>query len=501
MISSIMENPLLIKELRSRMRGARAYWMLFAYLVILSLALVIAYVTWWRAGSGSGGSFVVGRIFFQTLFYVQLGLVCLIAPGLTAGAITVEKEQRTYDLLALTPMKARSMVIGKLISAVSFVLLLTISSLPLVSVCFLLGGVSPGEVFLSYLALLLAAFVYGGLGLMWSSMARNTATATVMTYGTGLIIFWGTGMLAAGEALRAVNPAGTLAFAMEMEDYFLFSLPAWIPGLIVNALAGVLFVMVSARKIDSYATDTSVGLRIVSLLLYSALIFFGFGWLFASRVSGSIDSDGLLLFISMFIVLTLLLILTPIFTTGEPDREGSKALRMPIFRGWTRLFRGRLESGMPFLLLLLAASIGLFLAGYSLIGKRIPAAISLDIPLAAFLIFVVVTAFGGIQLLLSSALRSRWAALASGYLIIAILILLPLIVLPASIGPQQMGDFKLVWTPLYLNPHIALMSLFPDVFQEIPDPAGDVVPFFLATNLIYMLIAAFVLLKLRRVIS
>jgi ABC-type transport system involved in multi-copper enzyme maturation permease subunit len=480
------------------MRGSKAYWMLFAYLVVLSFALVMAYLFWWKGNRVSGESFVVGRVFFQTLYYVQLGLVCLIAPGLTAGAITIEKEQRTYDLLAVTPMKARTMVIGKLISAISFVLLLTISSLPLVSVCFLLGGVSPSEVFFAYLALLLTAFVYGSLGLMWSSVARNTATATVMTCGTALIIFLGTGIFSAGEALRAVNPAGALAYAMEMEDYFLFSLPAWLPSLILNGLAGTLFLMVSTRKIDSYETDKSVGLRIMSLLLYSAIIFFTFGWLFANHRSG-FETGSELLLTSMFIVLTLLLILTPIFTSGEPDKEGIKRLRMPIFRGWTGLFRGRLDSGMPFLLLLWAVSIGLFLAGYLLMNQRIPTEIGLLLLVSAFLVLVVVIALGGIGLLLSCALRSRWAALASGYLIIAILILLPLIVLPISMGPEVTSGFKPALLPLYLNPHMALMSLFQDVVQDLPDPTGDIIPFFFVTTVIYMLIAALVLVKLRRV--
>ena len=43
------ENPVLTKELRTRMRGSRAYWILFAYLFVLSLILFFAYLTWWQS--------------------------------------------------------------------------------------------------------------------------------------------------------------------------------------------------------------------------------------------------------------------------------------------------------------------------------------------------------------------------------------------------------------------------------------------------------------------
>ena len=483
------------------MRGSKAYWMLLAYLMILSIAMIMVYLFWWRINRESGGSFVVGRIFFQTLFYVQVGLVCLIAPGLTSGAITIEKEQRTYDLLAVTPMEARSMVIGKLISALSFVLLLMVSSVPLVSVCFLLGGVSPGEVLFAYLALLLTAFMYGALGLMWSSVARNTATATLMTYCTVFILFLGTLALVEADALKAVNPIGAFLYATNMEKYFSFSMPGWIPGLILNALAGILFMMVAIRKIDSYATDTSLGLRIQSLVLYFAVVFFVFGWLFGVHYPlGWMESDGELLMVIWLIVLTFLLILTPIFTTGELERDEQRGLGTFLSHGWKHLFRGRIESGIPFIVLLLAVSVLLFVLGFPIMGKKIPVEVGLDLPVLVILVLMVVAAFGAIELLLSSLLRSRWAALASGYLIMAILILLPLIVLPGSLRPEEIVGFKPLWIPLYLNPHMALMSLFPDVMPDLPDPASDI-PFLCITTLVYALIGAMVFVKLRRVLA
>jgi ABC-2 type transport system permease protein len=149
-----LDNPVITKELRGRMRGARTYWLLFGYLLLLSLILFFSYLGWWNSHSnamdvgGASAGFTVGRTFFKTLFYSQAVMIALITPALTAGAISIEREQRTYEMLRGTVLRPGSIVWGKLASSVSFVALLLTSSLPLLSLCFLLGGVSPGEVFL-----------------------------------------------------------------------------------------------------------------------------------------------------------------------------------------------------------------------------------------------------------------------------------------------------------------------------------------------------------------
>lgn len=39
MLNALLDNPVVTKELRGRMRGTRTYWLLFGYLLILSLVL------------------------------------------------------------------------------------------------------------------------------------------------------------------------------------------------------------------------------------------------------------------------------------------------------------------------------------------------------------------------------------------------------------------------------------------------------------------------------
>ena len=82
-----LDNPVITKELRGRMRGARTYWLLFGYLLLLSLILFFSYLGWWNQhssemerGSASAG-FTVGRTFFEILFYSQAVMIALITPA------------------------------------------------------------------------------------------------------------------------------------------------------------------------------------------------------------------------------------------------------------------------------------------------------------------------------------------------------------------------------------------------------------------------------------
>ena len=53
------------------------------------------------------------------------------------------------------------------------------------------GGVSPGEVFGTYLSLALAAFVFGSIGILCSASIRSTAAVTVATYAAVILLFVG----------------------------------------------------------------------------------------------------------------------------------------------------------------------------------------------------------------------------------------------------------------------------------------------------------------------
>src|SRR4030095_5483062 len=93
-------NPVLVKELRGRMRGPRAFILLTAYLLILGAVTLLLYAALGsNPGSDLNAGRRIGKALFLTIATVALIEVCVITPALTAGGIAGEKERQTYDLL------------------------------------------------------------------------------------------------------------------------------------------------------------------------------------------------------------------------------------------------------------------------------------------------------------------------------------------------------------------------------------------------------------------
>ena len=116
-ILSWILNPVLVKELRSRMRGVRAFATLTGVLLFLTLVTYTIYqITVVQARFSSAPvSPIVGQVVFASLAFLEMILVCAIAPAVTAGILSAEKEKQTYDMLLATPIHPTSILWGKLI--------------------------------------------------------------------------------------------------------------------------------------------------------------------------------------------------------------------------------------------------------------------------------------------------------------------------------------------------------------------------------------------------
>ncbi|WP_438431669.1 ABC transporter permease [Gorillibacterium sp. sgz500922] len=192
-----MVNPVLGKEFRLRMRTLRSPLALLFYLVAFGgIALAFLYIT-----RGINGTAAVSfnpsqsRELFYVLSVVQLGLIGFMTPGLTAGVISGEREKQTLNMLLTTEQSSTAIVLSKLASSLSFMLLLVLSTLPIYGIVFLYGGISPsqlGKVFLFYVFTMAAL---GSFGVLFSTIIKRTVTSVIVTYGTSLFLFGGTGIL------------------------------------------------------------------------------------------------------------------------------------------------------------------------------------------------------------------------------------------------------------------------------------------------------------------
>jgi ABC-2 type transport system permease protein len=194
---NLAENPITIKELRGRMRGRRAFAVLTAYLTVVSLFVTFIYLTVALSADYTTTYNSVGQAIFFGIVFIQATLVIFIGPAFTSGAISGEKERQTYELLRTTLLSPASFVAGKLISALSYVFLLLLSSIPILSLAFMFGGVAFSELLISQLLLAASAITYAMLGLFFSSRARSSTAASVATYAVVFFFTLGTPVLAA----------------------------------------------------------------------------------------------------------------------------------------------------------------------------------------------------------------------------------------------------------------------------------------------------------------
>lgn len=185
-------NPVLAKELRDRVRTWRSPLLITLYIGILGGIGGLFFYTQTYGGIGGPRILRMGIEIFNMLAVMQLLLIAFLTPGMTAGVISGERERQTLPLLLITRLNPFAVVTGKLFSAISYILLLVIVSLPLFSVVFFFGGMSMRE-FLQAVGIYLATtLTLGSIGMLCSAFFKRTAVAIVVTYGITFFLLVGT---------------------------------------------------------------------------------------------------------------------------------------------------------------------------------------------------------------------------------------------------------------------------------------------------------------------
>ena len=183
-------NAIIVKELRGRMRGRRAFIILTIHVLLLaafawmferineeSIAQMGMY-----GGQATYASASVGRGIFVGLLMLQTLMVAVLAPAATAGAISSEREHQTLELLTVTPISSLAIVLGKLISALAWIFVLVLASIPVTALVFVFGGVAPDDVIRGYIVLFATVIGLGSIGIFFSALTRRTGASTGLTF-------------------------------------------------------------------------------------------------------------------------------------------------------------------------------------------------------------------------------------------------------------------------------------------------------------------------------
>jgi ABC-2 type transport system permease protein len=257
-----LSNPLMVKELRGRMRGARAFVVLSVYLLLLSCFTSIIYYAFSVSSSGPGGGMAMaeaGKVIFYSVVVIEIFMVSFVTPGFTSSAISGEKERQTYEVLRTTLLPAHKVVAGKFSSALTYMVLLILAAVPLESLAFVLGGVVAAELVLALIVLCVAAVFFASVGLFFSSFLRSTLAATILTYVVSLLTTIGLPVLVivlasvTGAALYGSAPGGIEPWIWEAVTIYAVILLAGLSP--ISAAVGTELLLVEQDVIFYYQQD------------------------------------------------------------------------------------------------------------------------------------------------------------------------------------------------------------------------------------------------------
>ncbi len=176
----LLENPVLQRELLVNLRMTRAFVLLFLYLGMLGAVVFLAWPQERQLDLTTNPE--ASRRLVNLVFLGQYLLASMMAPSFAAGAITGEKERKSYEMLLASPLRPGAIVLGKLLASLCHLLLLVVASLPIVMLCLPLGGVSLYEALAAYLGLILSVITFGMISLAASSYFRRTSASLVVSY-------------------------------------------------------------------------------------------------------------------------------------------------------------------------------------------------------------------------------------------------------------------------------------------------------------------------------
>lgn len=189
-----MINPILERELKTRMRTWKTPIMMTIYLGIIAIMMLIYFLITKQARIYGGVGFEPSMAIsiYNTMLIGQFIILMFVVPILTATSISGERERQTLDLMLCSDISPWKIIFGKMTAALSFVLLLVFSAMPFLGISLLFGGVGLEDVIKIILYYMLTSIMVSALGLYCSTRFKRVITSIVVAYFIMGIMFVGT---------------------------------------------------------------------------------------------------------------------------------------------------------------------------------------------------------------------------------------------------------------------------------------------------------------------
>lgn len=182
-------NPIAVRLVQRASARTKHLTLRAAFLGAMIVVLLWALVTNTRGDEMSFRDLAaVGARSFELAAYVQVAMICVLAPVFMAGAIAREADPRTWDILLTTPLTPAQIVLGNLLGRLFFIFALLLASVPLLAVTQYFGGV-PGTSILASYAIAAGAALFVGSAAVGLSVSRVVGRRAVFAFYVSIVLF------------------------------------------------------------------------------------------------------------------------------------------------------------------------------------------------------------------------------------------------------------------------------------------------------------------------
>lgn len=173
-------NPILKNELKLSVRTPKIAIIIMAVNGILAGFGIFSLVS--LVGNSDAIDYTQMLKLYISLAYVEFAMMLLLIPTITSNSIAGERERQTLDILLTTKIKPWDIIFGKLASSLSSTLLLAVSTLPVLALVYIYGGVQLIDLFALIIFLLMAAVFIGSIGVLFSAFVKKSTFAAIASY-------------------------------------------------------------------------------------------------------------------------------------------------------------------------------------------------------------------------------------------------------------------------------------------------------------------------------
>jgi len=259
-------SPIVVKEVRQIARGREFN---YSFMISLIVGLLVAFFGAANASSGSG---TTGQGVFTALTACLALLGIGIVPFGAFSALRNERLEQTMDLITVTTLSARKVIVGKLLAQAVKLATLFAGMAPFVATSFLLGGIDFLTIVVSLAVVFLVSLWVCAAALLLSSAAK-TRGMSGMLVASGVfvvaLLFGGTAII--NRLLFGFARAGGVGIS--------FTTPSraqgwWALGIAVTlgALSLVNLILLAENRLSSPVENKSTALRIGFFAQFLAII-------------------------------------------------------------------------------------------------------------------------------------------------------------------------------------------------------------------------------------